>query len=1082
MPSRCRLLSRGVALLLLCVVTHPASSAEADDAVANLTATLSKLCSLRKTGEPVRSALALVTFAGATEAQACLLQQLSTAAHASSPTAWALAATIFPAHSAALLERARQLLKDKAYTRHPVSFDVLGPFPIGKNEVDGDPLAAHGGALAHWLLNHNTSTSSRSSLVASELVPDGLVGWRREKTEPDGKLAVGRTMKPAWSALVQSLGQRAVLEFQAWAVGVIAVVEDGSYDLDCKRVHKAMLHDAAALHRPPRILNGDIYGSSPYGGGGFSVGKLRAGVYLLSMRVRAVVQGEPSCNLSPSRASWSVGPLSQLPDIILPDPDSRDSPRLCGGVVAFPIKNGAASGWLRVVSVRAKAAGVDARIIDARADNVAIAPGQLRLLAVQLSLKPGGAKVSCPFGTTIEVHATVSDSEVGSGAGDTASMLSVRVGGMQCRRPSQSIVCTHIDYDGAVSAAAIVRPRSSELCDGKHGCPVILSMHGTSIPVRDSADAFKYKPAGVSDDTDFTFGAERFWLVAPTRHGAHNWEQGGRLSALAALDSLAASSRTHGTASLPAAVPIDARRVLFVGHSMGGHGAWAAAVHSASRTIGVAAVSGWLRKETYGDSNFLFSQSVNDVSTSYVEPSLVSVLLSSIGENDLEMHLPLLRSVPHLARAGEADSTVHAFWARRAVRILAAADSDSASSTPSLSRLSELRGKKHWWWDTERQNDGGALNDAEMRSFFKSVLGPPRTRPALPPLPHDFELMAYSPAAFDGRAGWRILQLHQPARMASARIVSRNASNGNDSGGEFELSTRNVRRLMAPSDAVRSGTLRIDGDYVTVAVEAEAAHAVHEGTSVELCRLSLSAHWQACDASTWADAERGPSTAGPIRQVAHAPFDIVAGSGGDGGGAEVRIEMERLAVYLANLYVLTTDASPPVLTDVDATSELKELLSDGAAARSAVGAEDVRNWILIGGPRDNMATRMLAIYWSRIGHAATWSSDGALQIGSCAIPTAGVGALILGPKPGGGLALVVDGDDSGLRDAIAAGEPTIPPMARSPFSNTLPDYIVTGPRFGARGYGGLLAAGFFDYSWAVAPAASFLALDCRPPA
>ena len=91
---------------------------------------------------------------------------------------------------------------------------MLGPLPIGKNEVDGDPLAAHGGALAHWLLSHNASSSRRSSLVASELVPKGLVGWKREKTAPDGRLAVGRTMQSAWSALVQSLGQRAVLEFQ----------------------------------------------------------------------------------------------------------------------------------------------------------------------------------------------------------------------------------------------------------------------------------------------------------------------------------------------------------------------------------------------------------------------------------------------------------------------------------------------------------------------------------------------------------------------------------------------------------------------------------------------------------------------------------------------------------------------------------------------------------------------------------------------------------------------------------------------------------------------------------------------------
>ena len=63
-------------------------------------------------------------------------------------------------------------------------------------------------------------------------------------------------------------------------------------------------------------------------------------------------------------------------------------------------------------------------------------------------------------------------------------------------------------------------------------------------------------------------------------------------------------------------------------------------------------------------------------------------------------------------------------------------------------------------------NDGGAVNDEEMRGFFASVLGPPHTRPVLPKLPHDFLLMAHSSASFDGRAGWKILQMHQPARMA----------------------------------------------------------------------------------------------------------------------------------------------------------------------------------------------------------------------------------------------------------------------------------------------------------------------------
>ena len=30
--------------------------------------------------------------------------------------------------------------------------------------------------------------------------------------------------------------------------------------------------------------------------------------------------------------------------------------------------------------------------------------------------------------------------------------------------------------------------------------------------------------------------------------------------------------------------------------------------------------------------------------------------------------------------------------------------------------------QEHWWWDTSKSNDGGAVNDPEIRFFFKRVL------------------------------------------------------------------------------------------------------------------------------------------------------------------------------------------------------------------------------------------------------------------------------------------------------------------------------------------------------------------------
>jgi hypothetical protein len=31
----------------------------------------------------------------------------------------------------------------------------------------------------------------------------------------------------------------------------------------------------------------------------------------------------------------------------------------------------------------------------------------------------------------------------------------------------------------------------------------------------------------------------------------------------------------------------------------------------------------------------------------------------------------------------------------------------------------ELAGKAHWWWDTDAANDGGSVNDPQLRSFYQ---------------------------------------------------------------------------------------------------------------------------------------------------------------------------------------------------------------------------------------------------------------------------------------------------------------------------------------------------------------------------
>lgn len=78
---------------------------------------------------------------------------------------------------------------------------------------------------------------------------------------------------------------------------------------------------------------------------------------------------------------------------------------------------------------------------------------------------------------------------------------------------------------------------------------VLLSLSDTSISAQSQADSHKHMPSGASD---YAFGYERLWVLAPNRHGAHNWDAIGLRSARAALSALArlVNSQPHLRTSL----------------------------------------------------------------------------------------------------------------------------------------------------------------------------------------------------------------------------------------------------------------------------------------------------------------------------------------------------------------------------------------------------------------------------------------------------------------------------------------------------------------------------------------------------
>lgn len=173
-----------------------------------------------------------------------------------------------------------------------------------------------------------------------------------------------------------------------------------------------------------------------------------------------------------------------MPDLFRPHGGAGGGQVLCGGYVSLPVRNTGSRGWIRGLVARSLEGAVDAEVVHVdregggvgaaaaaaedsteqhavgptgdladradRASSVDVAPGQLRLVAVRLTVR-AEHPVRCGSSVRLELTGSAEGS-----AGGTAVPLRLRVqlGPMQCRAPEQSVVCTLIDHDGAISVSA----------------------------------------------------------------------------------------------------------------------------------------------------------------------------------------------------------------------------------------------------------------------------------------------------------------------------------------------------------------------------------------------------------------------------------------------------------------------------------------------------------------------------------------------------------------------------------------------------------------------------------------------------
>ena len=641
----------------------------------------------------------------------------------------------------------------------------LGPWPTAKTEGEADPAEGWGGIRALYAArSRGGGGGGRGELrLPSEVVDGGFIrGWQSVTAsgQPMGGMttpSVALTIKAPinWQALVNAVGMEAV-EVQGWAVTSLRTAASGVVAVRCVGVPAV----AVAVHGNGSWVAGvgDMYGT----GRGVLYASLPAGRHDLYVHVRAKVQAVWACEASlVRRDDEPPAPPRATGSLFLPDVWAGV---VAGEVAAVTVVNPDTTAWRRVACAGVLSAAHASPSPPHPAAVYSLAPGATLLTPCALlpALRHAAAAQcdSPPRSGAASAHLAVywqegvsdgsgtaavgSDGEVDA-AGDGAPWHLLAVPAtLACRTIHQSATFTFMDHDGSVAQAGFIAPLPASPLNNSAGAPILLTFHGTGVAPRGQADAYKWKPN--AGDADYTFGVAGYWVLAPGRGGAHNWQGAGQWHAFAALTAFgewvaaavggagaapASCPPAAATRSVPACLPrADASRVLFAGHSMGGAGAWHAATAAPDLALALAPAAGWLVKEGYGDANTPFWADLHEPA---VDGALKAVLLAAVADQRPDTHASNIAGMPTHVRVGANDATTHPWYSRRMARLVADAHAAVSGTPPCVAdrssggdgecavTLEEVGGKEHWWWDTVSPNDGGVVNDAVMRAFYARV-------------------------------------------------------------------------------------------------------------------------------------------------------------------------------------------------------------------------------------------------------------------------------------------------------------------------------------------------------------------------
>lgn len=199
-------------------------------------------------------------------------------------------------------------------------------------------------------------------------------------------------------------------------------------------------------------------------------------------------------------------------------------------------------------------------------------------------------------------------------------------------------------------------------------------------------------------------------------------------------------------------------RVVLVGHSNGGQGAWYIAARWPDRVCGVIAAAGYIKSQAYVPWSL-------DRFSHFVDPFLRAVLETSLTPDDNDLFLSNLVGTPILALHGGADDNVPTWHTRELVVVLKTWDRDAEIT------YYEDSGRPHWYPEIFKSD--------RVRAFLDRLYSPspvPALRRISDGIPASarrqgrFTLTVAVPHESGSMYGWRVCALSTPGLLARLEV------------------------------------------------------------------------------------------------------------------------------------------------------------------------------------------------------------------------------------------------------------------------------------------------------------------------